>query len=117
VSCSPDGQCVALADEGGYSLDSLTSADPLGSTRPWSFADIADYTYVHNNAASLSCATSAFCLAVDDFGYASVGRSPFDSADWTQTQLSSLPLTGVSCVSTRVCLAVDDHGGLLIGTA
>jgi hypothetical protein len=34
VSCSPDGQCVALADEGGYSLDSLTSADPLGSTRP-----------------------------------------------------------------------------------
>jgi hypothetical protein len=72
---------------------------------------------VHNNAASLSCATSAFCLAVDDFGYASVGRSPFDSADWTQTQLSSSPLTGVSCVSTRVCLAVDDHGGLLIGTA
>jgi hypothetical protein len=117
VSCSPDGRCVALADEGGYSLDSLTSADPLGSARRWRFGDIVDYTYVHNNAASLSCATSAFCLAVDDFGYASVGRSPFHSGDWTQTQLSSSPLTGVSCVSPRLCLAVDNHGGLLIGTS
>lgn len=117
VSCSPDGQCVALANEGGYSLDSLTSADPLGSTQPWRFGDIVDYTYVQNNTAALSCATSAFCLGVDDFGYASVGRSPFGSADWTQTQLSSSPLTGVSCVSARLCLAVDDDGGLFIGTS
>lgn len=116
VSCSPDGQCVALANEGGYSLDSLTSADPLGSSRPWRFGDIVDYTYIQNNTASLSCPASAFCLGVDDFGDASVGRSPFASADWSQTQLSSSPLTGVSCISKRLCLAVDDDGGLFIGT-
>jgi hypothetical protein len=76
-----------------------------------------DYTYIQNSAAAISCPTSAFCLGVDDFGDVSVGRSPFGSADWSQTQLSTSPITGVSCVSPRLCLAVEADGDLDIATS
>ena len=61
---------------------------------------------------SVSCATSSFCVAVDQTGSMAV----YNGSRWTDRPLAGVPngvgLVSVSCPSVRFCMAVDDQNGL-----
>ncbi|HEY1688246.1 MAG TPA: hypothetical protein VGF95_05215 [Solirubrobacteraceae bacterium] len=60
----------------------------------------------------LSCASSAFCLAVDAAGNGLASSNPGASdASWTPLTIAAgKDLTGVSCPTTTLCVAVDGEG-------
>ncbi len=61
----------------------------------------------------VSCASSAVCTAVGDFGH--IVRTGNGGANWGTRQtlpaLTNPSLLGVGCVSTTQCVAVGDEGG------
>jgi hypothetical protein len=72
-----------------------------GST--WSAPDRIDAS----GLTSVSCPSTAFCLAVDGTGHA----LRWNGSKWSAaTQIDSSALTGVSCPDTTFCVAVDARG-------
>lgn len=61
-----------------------------------------------NGLAAVSCASSAFCVAVDGNGQATV----FNGSTWSAPSVvdPGYSLSAVSCPTTTFCAAVDDYG-------
>jgi len=60
-----------------------------------------------NDLSSVSCASSSFCVAVDDGGYALI----YNGSSWsTPQEIDNNPLESVSCTSSSFCVAVDGPG-------
>jgi hypothetical protein len=69
-----------------------------------------------NQLTAVSCASSQFCMAVDDQGNA----VSFLSVGWTSPDQSIDPgetLISVSCPTTTFCAAVDQNGDVLMGSS
>ena len=120
LSCPSSQFCIAADD--GYNYNSLHYGGPLGGNvmtyngSAWSAPVFMDYdpTYpgyiLPEGLTGLSCATSNFCAAVDQFGYAfTYNGSSWAYGDWL-TQATNLPLTAVSCASSTLCAAVAEDG-------
>lgn len=115
VSCSYEGNlCVAVSREGSVvsALDG-TSADPT-----WS----APEPLVHEGLEEVSCAPEdAFCLVVDDQGYATVGTVADDEGGTERATVVASPSISGPGVFKRRCKAKRAKGvragGLAIGGA
>lgn len=65
---------------------------------------------------SVSCASAALCVAVDNAGQVLVSTSPATFGSWTARAIDgTTPLASVSCPSESLCVAVDRLGKALVG--
>ena len=106
ISCAPGTSfCAAVGDSGAISKTSNAS---LGGWAPP--ASLPDGT---NMLTSVSCPSSAFCLAVDADGNAVYSINAGSS--WTKvTGIDATNhLTGVACPTSSFCVAVDQSGRIL----
>jgi len=106
VSCAPGGFCVVTAL--GASLgETLVFTYDAGA---WS----APVTVPDFDITDVSCASSSFCLAVDNGG----DVLDYNGSSWTSPESigasgNAHPLADVSCVTSAFCAAVDTSGNLL----
>lgn len=120
LSC-PSPQFCAAADNGFNWPDNY--GGPWGGNvmtyngTSWSTPAFIDYDPSGNGGytwsqgiTGLSCASAAFCAAVDQYGYAFT----YNGSGWTQgqhlTQGTIVSLTAVSCASPTLCAAVAQDG-------
>ena len=69
-------------------------------------------SYNDVNLVSVSCATSSFCVTVDNFG----NELTWNGIKWSASQLidpSGGELSSVSCATSSFCVAVDSLGNVL----
>ncbi len=83
------------------------SYDRLLSSGRWS-AGQAILSTPHDELTSVSCASTTFCVAVDDEGYV----FEYASGVWSSREVLSAPtpLVTVSCLNSIFCIAVDRGG-------
>jgi hypothetical protein len=131
ISCPSTALCVAVDGAGNV----VTSTDPTGGAGAWAVAKI-DSSQTQNNTdnagavldRSVSCPSTAMCVAVDAAGNALVSTQPAGGAvAWTNIHIDTnrsfgctaggltcqTPLVSVSCPSTSLCAAVDFSGNIL----
>jgi P2-related tail formation protein len=104
LSCAPgttstSGLCVDVGTSGRIAV----ATDPAGT---WTTSTIDGA----HTITSVSCASTSFCVAVDNAGNVLVSRTPTEASSWSQTGSGASDLTGASCYSTTFCVIVDNLG-------
>ncbi len=115
VSCFQPDSCVALDGTGVALASADVTAEISGAAGPGSGATWSTTAFDALGApATLSCATSDLCVAVDGAGYAFASDDPTAAPpQWPVSGLDlepSVALRGVSCVAEGLCVAVDGAG-------
>jgi len=119
VYCPTASFCAASA--GGAKV--LTSTDPTGGAAAWSTTQLEGSMELRG----ISCASSAFCVAVGDNGdntrpeptdqaLALSSTNPLAGAWEKVTFPGRQHLFGVSCPSAQLCVSGDELGNLLVAT-
>jgi hypothetical protein len=109
VSCTADGLCIVVDDEG----QATVSTSPTAGAGAWSTHQIDP---IGPPVTAISCAAAALCVAVD--GNNAVLSAPGPTADpsqWHKTVIGSADLSGVSCPTRGFC-AAGAGGDVLIST-
>jgi hypothetical protein len=96
----------------------LTSTNPTGGRRAWTFAPIGNDGYI----SSLTCASTALCVAGGSdqliTGFYVSTNPAAGAAAWTfEGPVSAQVISGVSCPSVALCVAVDEGGHVLTSGA
>jgi hypothetical protein len=96
-------RAVALAWHGAAA--STATSDVAVVTPPGKVALLSKST---GNLTHVTCATAAFCVAIDDNGNATT----YDGTSWSAPAAvdTRIRISDVSCPTTAFCLAVDDSG-------
>jgi len=84
------------------------ASEPAGASSAWSAPSLLDANHLPYAA---SCATTAFCVAVDNVGDAVIFN--YSSASAPTPIDPGNVLTDVSCPTTSFCAAVDQQGNVL----
>jgi hypothetical protein len=120
VSCPSRDLCIAVDWLG----NAVISSNPSGGSSAWKVVHVdgpncvvdPQNAYASCFLSSVSCPTTSFCVAVDEFGKVVTSTSPVGgAAAWKITNLDGgVPwsgagsLRGVSCPTTGLCFAVAD---------
>jgi prepilin-type N-terminal cleavage/methylation domain-containing protein len=110
VSCPSSTFCVAVDNDGNaytYNGSSWSSAQLIDP--PGSFSMFGPQP-PSGSMSSVSCASSTFCVAVDDNGYVLT----YNGSSWSNAQdvdaTRGSELLSVSCPSSTFCIATDNGG-------
>ena len=92
----------------------LTSTNPTGGPGAWASFDVGGTTGLN----AISCPSTSFCAAVDDYGNVLTSTSPTGGAGaWSVANIDgSKRLYGISCPSASLCVAGDIDGNVLTST-
>ena len=114
MSCPSAGSCLVVPSS---TLESTT--DPKDANPHWTTISRPGAPQISR----VSCASTSFCVAVDQHGGYTSGRDP-QHGPWTATQIGytrpnpiqgALSLTGVSCEPNGSCIAGDGIGEAITG--
>lgn len=106
ISCPTVTFCAAIDDS-----DVLTSTNPTGGSGAWQGAALPS-----NELRSISCATSALCVAVDFQGNVFTSTNPTGgAAAWVQTN-NDATFSEISCPTAGLCVAVAGGSGVFVST-
>lgn len=120
VSCPSARLCVATDAAG----DVIVSRQPSARAPKWIVRHADDATsdltavYPSDFLTSVSCPSTALCVAVDDRGNVVESTDPGGSAPaWVTINVDGANyLSGVSCASASLCTAVDLAGNAVVST-
>jgi hypothetical protein len=113
VSCPSNNLCIAVDILG----NAVISTNPSGGSSAWKVVHIDGpncvvdpETYASCFLSAVSCPTTSFCVAVDEFGKVVTSTKPVGGATaWKITDLSAAgSFRGVSCPTTGMCFAITD---------
>jgi hypothetical protein len=119
ISCASTSLCVALAGK-----QVVTSTTPTGPAGAWSFGWVNSAPPLFGDgsiaANSVSCPTTAYCIAVDPMGdYIDTSGPAGGAAGWGPLMridgTGKPTLTAVSCYTAELCVAVDAQGNVIVG--
>jgi hypothetical protein len=119
VSCFSSTSCNAVGSQTSSSSGlGTTLAETLKGTT-WTLVASANGKNITNSLVSLSCKSSASCVAVGDVDTSSFANNSlaetFNGTSWTLSNAvtpagDNAILTGVACTSTSSCVAVGSFG-------
>jgi hypothetical protein len=103
ISCPSQSFCAATDDEGNV----LSSSDPAGGGASWQSAHIDEVPALHagdfKRLIGISCTSSAFCAAIDNYGSLFTSTNPHGgAATWTSEVLASV-LDSIACAGSSFC--------------
>ncbi len=112
VSCPTASACFAIDEsQDGRLIDALESTDPAGGAGAWSVSTasgLLDTQYVE----SLTCPSSALCLATDTNGNLWTSTDPAAAGSTWSFEGPEPSLSALACATVSLCVGIDQSGNI-----